>query len=203
MNAHKTERTSSGGERGATREVSFVISGDAEVDGGNNVPESIKEHDPSECMAEYEIELPEIKKMPFGSASGAYVGNSSSMKVHLPDCGYAYFIHPDNFELFGHIHEALSSEYEECGWCLGKAREREYKNTIKSEVLSNSFGGSCVGCGANRGIQKAHIVPHRKGGIEVMPLCPNCHWNYDHETLTKGESKRIQHYLDSSVSTRC
>jgi len=164
------------------------------------MPESIRDYDPSECLVEYEDELPDIRKMPFCNASGAYVGNASSMKVHLPDCGYAYFIHPDNFELFEHIHEALASEYNECGWCLGKAREREYKNIVKYDTLSRSLGESCVACGANRGVQRAHIIPRRKGGIEVMPLCPSCHWNYDHNLLTRQESKRIQLYLYASAS---
>jgi hypothetical protein len=152
------------------------------------------------CLPEYEEELPDIRKMPFRNASGAYIGNSSSMKVHLPDCGYAYFIHPDNFELFDHIHEALSFEYEECGWCLGKAREREYKNTIKYAVLSSSLGESCIACRGNRGIQKAHIVPRRKGGIEVMPLCPSCHWNYDHNLLKPKEAVAVNNYLSQKIS---
>jgi len=124
-----------------------------------------------------------------------YIGNSSSQIVHLPDCGYASQIHPDNFEVYEHLHQALSQEYYECRWCLGGARELEYKVKVNKGIIREYKGVECVACGEARGIQDAHIVPRREGGTDTMPLCPTCHWNYDHNMLDEEESNNIEEYL--------
>jgi 5-methylcytosine-specific restriction endonuclease McrA len=132
--------------------------------------------------------------------SKLFIGNSNSLTVHLPDCGYASQIHPDNFEVYEHLHEALAQEYYECRWCLGEMRDHEYKIKVKEGIIKDYKGHACVSCGERRGAQDAHIVPKKEGGKDTMPLCPTCHWNYDHNLLTGKESKRIQHYLNAVIS---
>lgn len=124
-----------------------------------------------------------------------FVGNSYSMKVHAVDCPYAVQIHPDSFELFDDLHVAIQQEYEECGWCMGEARESEYRRSVVAQFKQEVMGGDCIACGASRGIQRAHIVPRRHGGKETMPLCPSCHWNYDHDLLQDKEARKINTYL--------
>ena len=58
----------------------------------------------------------------------------------------------------------------------------------------------CIICGETRGVQGAHIKPRRHGGMERMPLCPTCHWNYDHDGLNKREVKFVEEYLKNTTS---
>ena len=58
------------------------------------------------------------------------------------------------------------------------------------------YGNVCYLCGWDRGTcQAAHIVPHHRGGADhidnVILLCPNCHWLFDHGGLTPEESARL------------
>ncbi len=124
-----------------------------------------------------------------------FIGNSDSQIVHTTDCEYADLIHPSNLEEFDDLWHALGQDYDECGWCLGRAREHEYKREIKASMRLVFSSDGCISCGENRGVQRAHIIPRRMGGVGTMPLCPTCHWNYDHNNLTENEAKRIRKHL--------
>ena len=56
-------------------------------------------------------------------------------------------------------------------------------------------GNKCVICGSSEKkvgvLQKAHLKAKSSGGTQVVPMCPNCHWRYDHGKLTKAELKKI------------
>lgn len=45
----------------------------------------------------------------------------------------------------------------------------------------------CLVCDESRGVQSAHVIPAALGGIRTIPLCPNCHWNYDHGLMEGAE----------------
>lgn len=54
---------------------------------------------------------------------------------------------------------------------------------------------SCELCNYTRVIEVAHIIPHKSGGTEVLSnllsLCRNCHWLFDHDLTTKGEKVKL------------
>ena len=65
----------------------------------------------------------------------------------------------------------------------------------------------CEICGYNRAIQRCHIVPMRLlklslieigkefksySGVNILHLCANCHWAFDHFLLTKDEFEKIK-----------
>ena len=165
----------------------------------------ILEYDPSMCVVEYEVEEKDVAKFKFPNrweGGGFYIGNSGSFIVHAPDCAYAYYIHPDNFETFDHIHEAIREDYTECRWCIGGVRELEYRAKAKAAVIIIGRGTECLICKETRGVQFAHIVPRRHGGRETMPLCPTCHWNYDHNLLKPKEAAAVNNYLSQKKSVR-
>ena len=55
---------------------------------------------------------------------------------------------------------------------------------------------SCLICGFRRFVEKAHVIPARKGGPRrvwnIVPLCPNHHKLYDRNKLTTAESRKLR-----------
>jgi RNase P subunit RPR2 len=63
----------------------------------------------------------------------------------------------------------------------------------KKKILQNK----CVVCGKTEKsvgkLIKAHVKARSKGGNQVLPMCPNCHWKYDHaqEAFTASQRKKL------------
>jgi hypothetical protein len=127
------------------------------------------------------------------------VGNRGSFIVHVPECEFADKIHPDNFEEFESLENAFSYGYRECIYCMGGGREKEIQWILKKQLSdslksSQNDAGCCI-CGYKKAVQKAHLHPRSKGGIAIIPLCPNCHWNYEHNLLSNKQKTRLIDYL--------
>ena len=124
-----------------------------------------------------------------------FIGNSYSMTVHADNCPAIWKMNPLNFEPFTECYDALSSGYQECELCMGAGLERHYRlNAVKNSIKKKHFA-SCLICQSERGIQRAHIIPQCDGGVNVMPLCPSCHWNYDHGLLGSNEYRPIIEFV--------
>ena len=136
-------------------------------------------------LAEFLSEIPDDER---GFAN--YWGNSRSMIVHTHYCQWAHEMNPDNFVPFDDLQSALFAGYSECESCLGGSDARREYHSMRRASRKHTLP-ACIVCGETRGIQAAHIVPRRHGGTEVMPLCPNHHWNYDHGLLYEDEEKAI------------
>ena len=66
----------------------------------------------------------------------------------------------------------------------------------RARVVAKKLGFTeCVKCGYNKHIEVAHIKPISSFSDDIlisvinskeniMPLCPNCHWEYDHNLWT-------------------
>ena len=122
------------------------------------------------------------------------------MIVHSPYCEWAWKIHPDNWVTFDSIHEAVSCGYSECGDCIEERRKIIRVEQARKEIKSQFFG-ECICCQEKRGIQKAHIIPKRfRSDSRTMPLCPNHHWNYDHNLLTEKERNKIEIWKKMELS---
>ena len=63
------------------------------------------------------------------------------------------------------------------------------------EAQKKIHGNRCVICGKTEKsvgkLVKAHIKARSRGGSQVMPMCPNHHYKYDHGLLTATELKKI------------
>ena len=65
------------------------------------------------------------------------------------------------------------------------------------EIVKASYKNRCVICNKTEKVvgilEKAHIKAASKGGIEVLPMCPNCHAKYDANPckLTDVQLKKI------------
>lgn len=116
-----------------------------------------------------------------------YVGNSVSMIVHVDLSECITKLHPANATFFDELY-ALAEGYRECEFCIGLWGSEQLIrfNDVKRAAKQKLFG-RCLVCGESRGVQRAHIVPRSEGGVDVMPLCPNHHWNYDHGLLKADE----------------
>jgi 5-methylcytosine-specific restriction endonuclease McrA len=79
----------------------------------------------------------------------------------------------------------------------GYRNKSNWRNTLKKQVLATT-GGRCQMCGwpgtdgKGKGLQKAHVVPHRLGGPDdasnLIPLCPTCHGRMDARDRQRGEA---------------
>ena len=115
-----------------------------------------------------------------------FVGNEYSGIVHKWSCPFVLGMHWKNIVPFHHLYDAESLEYAECQYCINKWRKPEQIN-LQNFIKSKRREKGCLVCGEMRGVQLAHVIPKRLGGIERMTLCPSCHWNYDHDLLTESE----------------
>lgn len=121
------------------------------------------------------------------------VGNEHSSIVHMENCEYAWVIAPVNFVMFEELDHALSQGYRCCRACF-EGRDWELSSLLMKELSGKAFG-QCIVCKETRGVQKAHVIPRRFGGTQLIPLCPLCHWNYDHNLLDKRETGLLQAYI--------
>jgi hypothetical protein len=122
-----------------------------------------------------------------------FIGNESSLVVHSLECEWALQIHPLNVVTFVELFDALGAGYRECGACIPSDHILRLRrgNEVLREVREIRIGDGCVICCEHRGIQLAHIVPAAAGGTTRIPLCPRCHWNYDHGLLTEYEFSQL------------
>ena len=63
------------------------------------------------------------------------------------------------------------------------------------EIIKRQWKNKCAVCQKTEKsagiLQKAHIKAHSRGGSQVIPMCPTCHYRYDHKQLTATEQRRI------------
>lgn len=132
-----------------------------------------------------------------------FVGNVNSKIVHVDLSECVGKLHPTNAVFFEELYHALSEGYSECGFCLGLwGSEHLIRFNDIKRAAKEKFFGSCLVCGEGRGVQRAHIVPRSEGGVDVMPLCPNHHWNYDHGLLKDIELDAIIKWIKINHSAK-
>jgi hypothetical protein len=63
----------------------------------------------------------------------------------------------------------------------------------RARLIAKNLGmNKCVKCGYNKHVEIAHIKPISEFSLDaklseinhesnILPLCPNCHWEYDHK----------------------
>ena len=63
------------------------------------------------------------------------------------------------------------------------------------ETQKKIFKNKCIICGKTEKsvgiLQKAHIKAHSRGGSQVVPMCPTCHYRYDNQKLTATQLRKI------------
>jgi hypothetical protein len=63
------------------------------------------------------------------------------------------------------------------------------------DVIKNIHGNKCVICEKTERqvgiLEKAHIKSAKKGGTQVLPMCPTCHKMYDDGKLSATKLKKI------------
>ena len=120
-----------------------------------------------------------------------YVGNSDTMIIHSTVSDCVLNMHPRNYVGIDDLDIAKSDGFRECQLCLVVRRPQYSTFKIIKEAVRDTKYSECLVCGETRGVQRAHIIPRRHGGVDCMPLCPNHHWNYDHGLLTQDEQKLV------------
>lgn len=60
-------------------------------------------------------------------------------------------------------------------------------------------GERCIVCGSRYAMPNAHFIPRSRGGLgieqNIVTLCQNCHYNYDHTTQREQFGEYIKNYL--------
>jgi len=140
------------------------------------------------------------------SGGEMFIGNEHTRIIHSPYCEWAHKIGYDGFVKFETLYDALSMDYHECKSCFGEQAIEKYNaaedklnkikkyEEIKKEIEEREFN-ECISCHEIRGVQKAHILPKKVDPGNLIPLCPNCHWYYDHNLLNQSESQNIINWL--------
>ena len=71
---------------------------------------------------------------------------------------------------------------------------------VKDEVWDRDEH-KCIICGSYQAMPNAHYIARSHGGLgipqNIVTLCFNCHFNYDHTTLRAEYKNIIQAYLKS------
>lgn len=71
---------------------------------------------------------------------------------------------------------------------------------INKTVIRRQLPNFCELCGFTRAIELAHIIPRSKGGqhriSNYLSLCPNCHFLFDQDKLTKEETEKISKVIE-------
>ena len=68
----------------------------------------------------------------------------------------------------------------------------------------------CIICGYNKHIEISHIIPISRFPPEtlieeinalsnIIPLCPNCHWEFDHNLIDNSTMERVRFELTTNV----
>lgn len=62
----------------------------------------------------------------------------------------------------------------------------------------------CIICGSNKAMPNAHYIARSHGGLgipeNIVTLCMNCHYQYDHTSNRKEYRALIKNYLKSKYS---
>ena len=119
-----------------------------------------------------------------------FIGNEAERVVHSCYCEYAWKIKPSCFVVFDELAYALANEYQCCWYCLDKGTPLETQTELKARISREVFD-ACALCDEERGVQKAHLIAKKDGGKIIVPMCPTCHWNYDHDLLGGEEEARL------------
>lgn len=57
----------------------------------------------------------------------------------------------------------------------------------------------CIICGCSEAMPNAHYIPRSKGGLgieqNIVTLCMNCHYAFDHTPARKKYAENIKEYL--------
>ena len=76
-----------------------------------------------------------------------------------------------------------------------KAMVSQLSGTEQAPNIKARLPKACELCGFSRCINYAHIVDRAIGGpaavFNLLALCPNCHWLFDHNRLTAEEAHAI------------
>jgi 5-methylcytosine-specific restriction endonuclease McrA len=79
-----------------------------------------------------------------------------------------------------------------------KPRRRIRASTPRSRTVAyeRAHRSACALCGAQRGVQAAHVVPRSQGGDDVAenvaPLCLDCHWWIDQGAGPDARDLRVR-----------
>ena len=74
-------------------------------------------------------------------------------------------------------------------------RNKELDKRAAKKYSQKSRKKSCMICGFNRAIDKAHIIPKSKGGRKCIWLCPNHHRLFDRDKLSVEEHETLKEFL--------
>lgn len=90
-----------------------------------------------------------------------------------------------------------------------KDKKKALNPRLKSKQRIVTDETECFLCGESRSLQKAHILPatifkgmeYEGEGLphihDIMMLCPNHHWAYDHYQLIESELEKMRPILDT------
>jgi len=80
-------------------------------------------------------------------------------------------------------------------------KDHVLRNRVKRIGFKKLLPNECEICGFSRVIQYAHIVSVKDGGVEerdnLLALCPNHHWLYDHNELYLKEYELISERVNA------
>ena len=65
---------------------------------------------------------------------------------------------------------------------------------LEEEVTRKFFNDRCAMCSISEEevhLVMAHVQAQSKGGSTKVPLCPNCHSNYDRQRLDERQKKKL------------
>ncbi len=79
-------------------------------------------------------------------------------------------------------------------------------------MITNPNGAKCIVCGYDKFLERCHIIPKRFtvhvegythytkfGTNNIVPMCPNHHWEYDHDLMDDIDYVKM---MDSIVSDK-
>ena len=77
-----------------------------------------------------------------------------------------------------------------------KPKRKPGPSKTEWEAQKKIHHNTCVICGKTEKVvgklMKAHVKASSRGGSQVVPMCPNHHYKYDHGLLTVTELKKIR-----------
>lgn len=80
-----------------------------------------------------------------------------------------------------------------------RTKALEIPPNVKNAVYERD-GGACIWC-AKRGQPNAHYIPRSRGGLgieqNILTLCWDCHFNYDHTDNRERMGEFFKGYLKS------
>ena len=97
-------------------------------------------------------------------------------------------------------YERVKNMSVEGAWIKVKSRTKQLDITkkVKDAVWARD-GGSCILCGNREAMPNAHYIPRSHGGLgieeNVVTLCCQCHYDYDHTVRREEIKEEIRDYL--------